>query len=518
MIRYNYDTLEEFVNVNHLTLINDYSSQKINRDLVIEGNCKNNDCSLLFSKSFRNCITYGCYCKLCTLNINKQKPIILYTYELLIKICNENNIILSRDYSTENVNVFTIIEGNCLTNNCTNKFNKHFRSLFKTNGYCHECSTKTGFIKNKKTCMEKYNVEYPTQCPKIKDKTKQTIITNISINPNYKENIKNKKLQTNNIKNTIDPNRKKDIADKFKATVNKHNIEHPDRLNNINEKNKYTCLLHFGVEHPLQAQEIKEKCKQTCITHFGCEYPMQSDIVKNKSKQKCMTNFGVEFSLQSQEIRDKGKITCFNKYGVEHYSQCKEFKDSVKQTNIMKNILNPNRQQEIINKNINTCIKKYGVEFSFQSEEIKDKIKQTNLQKYGVENVMHLSEFSEKSAINSYRIKKYTFPSGNIINVQGYENWALDELLRENVNENDIIVSRKLVPEIWYLDDQNNKHRHYVDIFIPSQNKCIEVKSTWTFEIKNDTVMLKQQAGKLLGYEYEIWMYNNKGIKLNVYK
>jgi len=54
------------------------------------------------------------------------------------------------------------------------------------------------------------------------------------------------------------------------------------------------------------------------------------------------------------------------------------------------------------------------------------------------------------------------------------------------------------------------KHRHYVDIFIPSQNKCIEVKSTWTAEKKKDNIYLKQQAAKELGYKYEIWVYNRK--------
>lgn len=27
-------------------------------------------------------------------------------------------------------------------------------------------------------------------------------------------------------------------------------------------------------------------------------------------------------------------------------------------------------------------------------------------------------------------------------------------------------------------DDMGKSHRHYVDIYIPSKNKCIEVKST----------------------------------------
>lgn len=112
----------------------------------------------------------------------------------------------------------------------------------------------------------------------------------------------------------------------------------------------------------------------------------------------------------------------------------------------------------------------------------------------------------------------YTLPSGNIIKYQGYENFALDELLQQGVLEEDIINGCKDVPEIWYEDEANQKHRHYVDIFVPSQNKCIEIKSTWTAEKKKDNIFLKQTAGKSMGYLYEIWVYDGKGQKVECYK
>ena len=61
--------------------------------------------------------------------------------------------------------------------------------------------------------------------------------------------------------------------------------------------------------------------------------------------------------------------------------------------------------------------------------------------------------------------------------------------------------------------------RHYVDIFIPNLNKCIEVKSTWTIEKKKDIIFIKQQAAKELGYPYrdEIWVYDRKGNIINKY-
>jgi hypothetical protein len=94
----------------------------------------------------------------------------------------------------------------------------------------------------------------------------------------------------------------------------------------------------------------------------------------------------------------------------------------------------------------------------------------------------------------------------------------LDELIvNEKIDESDIITGCKNVPTIWYNDKTGKKHRHYVDIFIPSQNRCIEVKSTWTAEKKKDIIFLKQKAAKELGYKYSIWVYNNKKEKIYCY-
>lgn len=55
------------------------------------------------------------------------------------------------------------------------------------------------------------------------------------------------------------------------------------------------------------------------------------------------------------------------------------------------------------------------------------------------------------------------------------------------------------------------KHRYYVDCFIKSQNRYIEVKSIWTAEKGKDVIFLKQKVLKDAGYKCEIWIYNKKG-------
>jgi len=74
------------------------------------------------------------------------------------------------------------------------------------------------------------------------------------------------------------------------------------------------------------------------------------------------------------------------------------------------------------------------------------------------------------------------------------------------------------VPTIWYIGNDGKNHRHYVDIFIPTENRCIEVKSTWTAKLNEHNIYLKQQAAKQLGYNYEIWIYDEKKQLVNCIK
>jgi hypothetical protein len=229
---------------------------------------------------------------------------------------------------------------------------------------------------------------------------------------------------------------------------------------------KKTNLKKYGVENPFQLEEIKEKIKFTNLEKYGVENP-----------------------TYSKEIREQTKKKCFEKYGVEHTCKLPHVIAKLKESNL----------------------NKYNSEYPFQSNKYQEIFKAKCLEKYGVENPQQVPEIAEKAAKNSYRRKSYILPSGKELICQGYEPSALDKLMKEeNISEEDIVTGCKNVPQIWYNDEQNKKHRHYVDIYIPSQNRCIEVKSTWTAEKKKDNIFLKQNAAKELGYNYEIWIFNGK--------
>lgn len=220
---------------------------------------------------------------------------------------------------------------------------------------------------------------------------------------------------------------------------------------------------------------------------FYCE--KCSKILKlNRFTTTCISKYGCITNLILKETQEKIKQTTLEKYGVDHNS----------------------KSDEIKYKRRLTCLKKYGKEYYSQTPEFKVKSTQTSLKNWGTEYPNQNSDVISKSSSKCYSRKDYILPSGSSIQIQGYEHYVLDELLKTFL-ESEIITGTKNVPEIWYTDNNNKKHRHYVDIFIPAENLCIEVKSTWTAKKKQDNIFLKQQAAKALGYKYEIWIYDGNG-------
>ena len=231
------------------------------------------------------------------------------------------------------------------------------------------------------------------------------------------------------------------------------------------------------------------------LSKYGVEHNSQSEIIKQQKKDKSISKYGVEYVLQSPTIRKQIVETNKIRYGAE----------------------NPQQNKEIHTKTTETNLEKYGAMYLFSLEEFKEKSRQSNLRKYGAIHHLQNAEYAEKHMKATYKTKQYTMPSGKIVSYQGYENFGLDELLLvEKIDETDITTSRTEVPEIWYFDKNGKRRRHFVDIFIKSQNRCIEIKSTWTNQEKN-SVFEKQAAAIELGYKYDVWIYDRDGNKIQTF-
>lgn len=259
--------------------------------------------------------------------------------------------------------------------------------------------------------------------------------------------------------------------------------------------------------------------KETFLAKYGVENASQLEIVKKQKRDTCMKNHGVEIPLKSPEVLAKVKNTVNKKYGVDNVFQAKEFQDKIGLPWTEK------RRENFTN----TCMEKYGVPHPFFVKEVRQKIRNTMnarhgvsypgsipghwnkavktwTKKYGVTHPLHVEEFMEKNFKNHFCVKKYIFPNGKQVNILGFENLALNELIRQGYDENDIFTSPKDMPRIWYEFD-GKKRKYYPDIYIKSENKFIEVKSTYTLNL--DLPKNKAKFDAVTESDIELWCYDS---------
>jgi hypothetical protein len=231
---------------------------------------------------------------------------------------------------------------------------------------------------------------------------------------------------------------------------------------------------------------------------------------------KTMTEtYGVSHNSYNLDTIQKRKDTIFEHFGVAHHLQLPEKIEERRETTRKKFGVDHHLQRDdILAKQRQTNRDKRGVDNPMQSDEVKAKSVATNLITYGVEHPSQNQEVMERTQKNAKRFKEFVMPSGDIRKVQGYEPFALKKLL-EVYTEDQLKTGVKNVPRIQY--EVNGKKRyHFPDIFIPHENKLVEVKSTWTFKNKADNVLLKKKAAEEQGFLYEIWCFDGKGKRVEV--
>lgn len=127
--------------------------------------------------------------------------------------------------------------------------------------------------------------------------------------------------------------------------------------------------------------------------------------------------------------------------------------------------------------------------FKYKKAEIVKAQTKAYLNKYGVRAVSHIPGVYEKMVRNSFKHKDYVLPSGKIIQIQGFEHYAIDYLLTR-YKEEDI---KKECPIIPYSYLGKNRQYH-PDIFIPKDNLIIEVKSDYLFQKQYNLNLKKRRA------------------------
>ena len=286
------------------------------------------------------------------------------------------------------------------------------------------------------------------------------------------------------------------------------------------EKTKKTNQIKYGKDHPLQNAEVLQKMKDTNQERYGHELPLQNAEVLQKMKDTNQERYGGNSPAHNAVVQQKIKDTNVIRYGHANPAQNAEVHQKMIDTNQIRHGVDyPTQNAEVVQKIKDTNLIKYGHAHPLQNAEIMQKVKNTNLNRYGEDNVMQNADVSEKANKNAYKSKPFTFPCGNVIQVQGYEHFALELLVHHGYNFEHITTDRRRVPEIWYKTEDNKKHRYFCDILLHNEDKIVEVKSEWTYKLDEETIIpLKAQACIDAGFEYEIWIFDEKkNLKLKTY-
>ena len=309
---------------------------------------------------------------------------------------------------------------------------------------------------------------------------------------------------------------KKIKSDKLKKAWNENFTgENNDKLKKRQEKFENTCIAKYGVKSPLEHKDIQEKIRQTNIQKYGVDNPLHTESVKKKVIETNIQRYGFKSPMSSIEVKKKRIETTIQRYGVDNPMKVTEFKNKLINTNLKKyGVVHQSQCPEIQEKIKNTVFNRYGVVSTNSLPEVKEKKKQTSLKNYGVEYPTQCKEIQDKIDKNSKRLKEYKMPSGEIRKVQGFEPFALDILVKL-YDEIQLKTSKADVPRIPY-NVADKLHHYYPDIYIPHENKLIEVKSPWTYKCKKDNIHIKQEKCIELGYDYEIWIFDVKGNRIKI--
>ena len=371
-----------------------------------------------------------------------------YNKILLDLFCKENKISLIGDYSGK-INSKSLITGNCVTEDCTGKFAKKFTNLIDTGGYCKKCTIIQRAKKIQTTSLKKYGTLWPIQSSIIRDKIENTNISRYGT---------------------------------------KCTLQDPE----VDEKSRATCREKYGHDYPAQSEDIKNKTQTTNMEKYGQKCTLQNPEIDEKAKATKLEKYGTIYPIQNPEIKAKVEKTFIEKYG-QYPISLPENKAKAEQSNMEKyGTKNALESEAGRAKMRQTTKERYGYEYAMQSPEIKQQMRENSMEKYGVPYPRQHPDIARKAKISSLSSKEYVFPSGKKILIQGYENMALDELIKSYTEED--IITGDDIPIIPYTDEHGKDRIYYPDIYLKSINKIIEVKSSYSITFVNAHIIPKMTA------------------------
>ena len=162
-----------------------------------------------------------------------------------------------------------------------------------------------------------------------------------------------------------------------------------------------------------------------------------------------------------------------------------------------------------------TSVERFGTDNPSKSDIIKKKIVDTNIERHGVPYAMQHPAFFRKAQQSSYQRRLYKSPFGHQYTILGYEDLYLDEIFEKYGDITVYAGEDERIPVINYCLNDGVGRKYYPDIFIPSENKIIEIKRIYRFEQEKESVLAKAQATSMK-FNFEIVVYKNRKSKEKV--
>ena len=272
---------------------------------------------------------------------------------------------------------------------------------------------------------------------------------------------------------------------------------------------KYGC---YAASNPI----VFEKRRLTNIKRYGCEHPMQNKGLREKNRITFLKHHGVDLIIQKlDKIQIEDIVNLYKsgygipyickKYKVSRNVICKIFKDQNIKIRTPQESGEQSKKWEQIKE---TQFKRFNGNYAGFDPVIVEKRKQNCLKKYGCEHHMQNSNIIEKQN-NSARLIKHTVIDGKKFSYQGYELKAINKLLQQGYKVDEIISGKKNIPRFKYFYNGKN-HYYFPDLYIPKENKIIEVKSQYYFDKEKEKNLLKEQAVKDSNYDFEFMILTPK--------
>jgi hypothetical protein len=395
-----------------------------------------------------------------------------YNKALLDEVLEKDGASIKETY--ERYTFDSIIHFQC---ECGEEHEKQFKSLVRHGGAkCEKCTLK-GMHEKQVSTMEKNGVDNPLKRPEVIAKARQ--------------NNKGQKYTLDLLHTVI----KKDAAvlkgqysvltrDVIISFTCKCGVEHEKMFRYLVEKGGARCAT-CSVEHG------KEKAKAKYIPHYGHASPMSNPLVRLKVRAKLNT-FTVDRLNECV-----GKNNLIGKYDpntlgresrVTFKCHCCD-KEDTKAFRMLEQSIGP------FCKECTWVAKDYLIKKSLKEN-------------YNVEFSLQHPNFNDKASAKGCKLKPYTTPKGNVVMYQGYEHLALDLLFVLDYDEDDIVNGKQDVPAIWWVDANGQEHRYYVDIYLKSENRMIEIKSDYRYEQDKDKIEFVWRTCVAEGFNYEVWIFN----------